>query len=113
MAPILIIDAGHGGVDPGGGNSALFSEKDMTLNISLYQYSRFQALKIPVAITRTTDSTIPSEERTALVRNSGARYCISNHINAGGTGESSPARSPTTPGRTTITCTGIREAWRR
>jgi N-acetylmuramoyl-L-alanine amidase len=84
MAPILIIDAGHGGVDPGGGNSALFSEKDMTLNISLYQYSRFQALKIPVAITRTTDSTIPSEERTALVRNSGARYCISNHINAGG-----------------------------
>lgn len=84
MAPILILDAGHGGVDPGCGSNAQFSEKDMNLNIALYQYRRFQALNIPVAITRTTDTTLPSEERAALVRNSGARYCISNHINAGG-----------------------------
>ncbi|MED1782826.1 N-acetylmuramoyl-L-alanine amidase [Brevibacillus fortis] len=84
MAPIVILDAGHGGSDPGGGNNTQFTEKDMNLQISLYQYTRFMALNIPVAITRTTDMTLTSEARTALVRNSGARYCISNHINSGG-----------------------------
>ncbi|MED4782671.1 N-acetylmuramoyl-L-alanine amidase [Brevibacillus choshinensis] len=84
MAPIVIVDAGHGGIDPGGGNSAQFTEKAMTLNISLYQYRRFQELQIPVALTRSSDVTLQSEDRTALVRNSGARYCICNHINSGG-----------------------------
>ncbi|MED1794917.1 N-acetylmuramoyl-L-alanine amidase family protein [Brevibacillus nitrificans] len=84
MAPIVILDAGHGGVDPGGGNSAQFTEKQMTLNITLYQYRRFQEMQIPVAVTRSSDVTLPSEDRAALVRGSGARYCISNHINAGG-----------------------------
>jgi len=84
MAPIVIVDAGHGGVDPGGGNSAQFTEKAMTLNISLYQYRRFLELQIPAALTRSSDLALQSEERAALVRNSGAKYCISNHINAGG-----------------------------
>jgi N-acetylmuramoyl-L-alanine amidase len=83
MAPILIIDPGHGGIDPGGGTNQLFTEKDMALKISLYQLQRFQELDIPVAITRTDDTTLSSDQRTALVRNSGARFCISNHINAG------------------------------
>ncbi|MCK9905865.1 N-acetylmuramoyl-L-alanine amidase, partial [Frankia sp. Cpl3] len=30
------------------------------------------------------DETVGSEERASLVRNSGATYCISNHINSGG-----------------------------
>lgn len=84
MAPILIIDPGHGGVDPGGGSNQRFIEKDMTLKISLYQLQRMRELNIQTAITRNTDQTLSSEARTALVRNSGARYCISNHINAGG-----------------------------
>ncbi|WNC15849.1 N-acetylmuramoyl-L-alanine amidase [Brevibacillus brevis] len=84
MAPIVILDAGHGGVDPGGGNNAQFTEKNMTLNMTLYQYRRLQELHIPVAVTRSSDVTLPSEERAALVRNSGAKYCICNHINAGG-----------------------------
>jgi len=84
MAPILIIDAGHGGADPGGGSNAQFTEKEMTLRISLYQYRRFQELNIPAALTRSSDVTLSSDARAALVRNSGARYCISNHINAGG-----------------------------
>jgi len=84
MTPIVILDAGHGGVDPGGGNNSQFSEKDMTLKISTYQYNRLQELNIAVAMTRTTDTTLSSDARTAIVRNSGARYCISNHINSGG-----------------------------
>lgn len=84
MEPLLIIDPGHGGIDPGGGANDLFTEKEMTLAISLHQYRRFQELGIPVALTRDRDVTLNSEERAAIVRNSGARYCLSNHINAGG-----------------------------
>ncbi|MFM1655273.1 N-acetylmuramoyl-L-alanine amidase [Brevibacillus sp. B_LB10_24] len=84
MSPLLIIDPGHGGLDPGGGSNAKFKEKDKTLQISLYQARRFQELNIPATLTRTTDTTLSSDQRTAIVRNSGARYCISNHINSGG-----------------------------
>ncbi|HZG16982.1 MAG TPA: phosphodiester glycosidase family protein [Candidatus Bathyarchaeia archaeon] len=83
VVPILIIDAGHGGIDPG----SLFGtvrEKDLTLMISAYQFARFQALGVPVAMTRTSDVTLTENQRTSLVENSGAKYCISNHINAGG-----------------------------
>jgi N-acetylmuramoyl-L-alanine amidase len=84
MAPLVILDPGHGGIDPGGGSNRLFTESEMTLRISLYQYERFQELKVPVAITRKSDETLSIEARANLVRNSGARYCISNHINSGG-----------------------------
>lgn len=84
MSPVVIIDPGHGGIDPGGGSNPFFTEKELTLKISLYQYERFQQLHIPVSITRRTDETVGSEERANLVRNSGATYCISNHINSGG-----------------------------
>lgn len=84
MKPILIIDPGHGGRDPGGGSNRHWKEKDLNLKISLYQYKRYQDLNIPVAITRKTDETLSAAKRTKIVRNSGAIYCHSNHINAGG-----------------------------
>lgn len=83
MRTTLIIDAGHGGSDPGAVGNGL-REKDLTLQISNYQYARFQALGVSVALTRTSDVTLTPEQRTKLVRDSGAKYCISNHINAGG-----------------------------
>ncbi|GGA87485.1 N-acetylmuramoyl-L-alanine amidase family protein [Ornithinibacillus halotolerans] len=84
VKPILIIDPGHGGNDPGGGSNRFWKEKDLVLKISLYQYNRYKELGVPVAITRTTDITLSPDERTRIVRESGARYCHSNHINAGG-----------------------------
>ncbi len=81
---ILIIDPGHGGRDPGGGNNAHWQEKDFVLTISLYQLKRFQELGIGVEMTRKDDTYLDNTARTRIVRESGARYCISNHINAGG-----------------------------
>jgi N-acetylmuramoyl-L-alanine amidase len=81
--PLLIIDAGHGGADSGAVGNGL-KEKDLTLQISLYQYARFQQLKVPVALTRSKDETLEPSSRTKIVKDSGAKYCISNHINAGG-----------------------------
>lgn len=80
--PILIIDSGHGGKDGGGGSNSYFKEKDMNLKISLYQFNRFKKLGVPVSLTREDDIYLSPVNRTELVRNSGAKYCISNHINA-------------------------------
>lgn len=87
--PKLIIDAGHGGKDVGGGSSIYwddegFYEKDMTLKMSLYQYERFKELGVPVALTRDRDIYLSPEERTDIIKASGASYCLSNHINAFG-----------------------------
>lgn len=80
---MLILDAGHGGKD-GGAQGNGISEKEYTLKISKYQYDRFKALGVPVKMTRTKDVTLDPNKRAPLVKNSGATYCISNHINAGG-----------------------------
>jgi N-acetylmuramoyl-L-alanine amidase len=84
MKPILMIDPGHGGVDPGGGTNGYWKEKDLALIISLYQYERFQELGLPVLLTRDCDMTLQPNQRTQIVRDTEAKYCISNHINAGG-----------------------------
>ncbi|MFC4556894.1 N-acetylmuramoyl-L-alanine amidase [Virgibacillus kekensis] len=84
MKPKLIIDPGHGGTDPGGGSNRYWTEKDLNLSISLYQFNRYLELGIPVALTRNTDITLAPYERAKVVRESGAEYCHSNHINAGG-----------------------------
>lgn len=56
----------------------------MVLQISLYQYERFKQLGVPVTLTRDEDVYLSPAERTKIVRDSGAKYCISNHINAAG-----------------------------
>lgn len=77
----LIIDPGHGGSDPGAvkGNRL---EKDWTLKISLYQYKRFKELGVNVDLTRDSDRTLSQSERTGSVKR--GKFCISNHLNAGG-----------------------------
>lgn len=81
--PYVIIDAGHGGKDPGASGNGII-EKEFTLKISLYQAERFRQLGVPFALTRENDTFLDSTPRANLVKNSGAKYCISNHINAGG-----------------------------
>ncbi|MHA6258371.1 N-acetylmuramoyl-L-alanine amidase family protein [Sporosarcina sp. CAU 1771] len=82
MVKIICIDPGHGGLDPGGGTNSLWKEKDMVLQISFEQKRHFERHGIKVVMTRTTDEYLDSVPRTNRVKNSGAKYCISNHINA-------------------------------
>jgi N-acetylmuramoyl-L-alanine amidase len=81
----LIIDAGHQGtgLDPGAVGGGII-EADMNLDITLYQYKRFQELGVPVKLTRNKSIAMTNTQRTNLVKNSGMKHCISNHINAGG-----------------------------
>ena len=83
----IVIDAGHGGSDPGAVANGL-QEKDFNLEAARYMYERFQQLGVPVTLIRQSDETIDPEER---VRRILAAYgddpnviVISNHINSGG-----------------------------
>ncbi len=83
----VVIDAGHGGTDPGASGNGII-EKDLTLEISNYMYERLKNLGIPVKITRTTDETLSPTERVERVLdaygNDSNVIVVSNHINAGG-----------------------------
>ena len=83
----IVIDAGHGGNDPGAIGNGI-TEKDYTLLISKYMYDRFKELGVPVSITRDTDITLTPSERTSKVQSFYGDgkdvVVISNHINAGG-----------------------------
>ncbi|MDD2518422.1 MAG: N-acetylmuramoyl-L-alanine amidase [Bacilli bacterium] len=84
---MIVIDPGHGGEDPGAVGSGLL-EKDMNLAISQAMYNRFNEIGIPVSITRTTDETLPPNERVQRILNAFGNnpnvIVISNHINSGG-----------------------------
>ena len=83
----IVVDAGHGGVDPGAVSGGL-QEKDVNLEASKYMANRFDELGIPVKLTRDSDETLPKAERIKRILNAfGNRndvILISNHINAGG-----------------------------
>lgn len=83
----IVVDPGHGGVDPGAVYGGI-QEKDLTLRASLYMADRFDELGIPVKLTRDTDETLSKSERVNRVLNafgnSSDVIVLSNHINAGG-----------------------------
>lgn len=83
----IVIDAGHGGNDPGASGNGII-EKEYTLKISKYIYDRLKSLGLDVKMTRTTDETLTPDERVKRVLNSFGNssdvLVISNHINAGG-----------------------------
>ena len=83
----IVVDPGHGGVDPGAVYGGL-QEKDFTLGASLYMADRFNELGIPVVLTRDSDETLSKSERVNRILNAfGNRddvIVLSNHINAGG-----------------------------
>ena len=83
----IVIDAGHGGNDPGASGNGMV-EKDYTLKISKYLKDRFDDLGIPSKLTRSTDETLNESARVSRVKNaygSGKNVIVlSNHLNAGG-----------------------------
>ena len=83
---MIIIDAGHGGTDPGASSGDII-EKDYALKIANYIYNRLMELGIPAVITRDSDITLNPSDRINLIRpyiSSRDDLVISNHLNAGG-----------------------------
>jgi len=82
--PLVVIDPGHGGHDPGARNDALaMQEKDLTLAIA--RAVRDELLKtgrIRVALTRDDDHFLILQERSGIARKMGADLFISIHADA-------------------------------
>ena len=83
----IVIDAGHGGTDSGAVGNGIV-EKELNLEIANYLLDRFKQLGVPVTSVRTTDETIPPNERVQRILNAYGNnsdvIVLSNHINAGG-----------------------------
>lgn len=83
----VVIDAGHGGKDPGNLNSKsdFLQEKDLNLLIAqkLGGYiETYLGHKVEVIYTRTTDTFIELNDRIKIANNSKADYFISVHCNS-------------------------------
>jgi len=77
----VMIDAGHGGHDPGAMANGL-KEKDINLKMAKALGKTLEAEGFNVVYTRTTDKFIPLEERTALANAKNADLFISVHCNS-------------------------------
>src|SRR5438477_10578005 len=77
--PIVVLDAGHGGKDPGT-HAGKLCEKNITLNITKQVECRLTKLPVHVRLTRSTDTFVPLPQRAAMGKK--AALFISIHVNA-------------------------------
>ena len=78
----IVIDAGHGGHDPGAKGKG-FNEAELVLDVALRLEKLLQKVPgVEVILTRRTDDFIPLPERTAIANREGADLFLSIHANA-------------------------------
>lgn len=83
--PLVVIDPGHGGFDPGAVAADGMQEKDVVLALSRALRDRLLAQGgVRVAMTREDDRFLSLEERSDLARRLGADLFISVHADSGG-----------------------------
>ncbi len=79
--PLVILDPGHGGYDPGASYNGL-KEKDLNLLLALKTAERLDGIK--VLLTRERDIYVSLADRVALSRRAEPHLFLSLHANAGG-----------------------------
>lgn len=78
---IIIIDAGHGGTDPGSVKQGI-QEKDINLQIALQLQKRLEAKGYKVVMTRDDDTAISLKNRAKLANQAKGDLLISIHQNS-------------------------------
>jgi N-acetylmuramoyl-L-alanine amidase len=78
----VVIDAGHGGNDPGAIGRSGLREKDVNLDIAKRISKLLRSEGVDVVMTRNTDSFIPLPRRVEIANNSRADLFIAVHSNA-------------------------------
>ena len=91
--PLVVIDAGHGGVDPGAINPETgLREKDVTLRIAkAIRDTLLASGRVRVALTRDDDRYLVLRERYGIARRMHADLFISIHCDSVGAGDASGA----------------------
>ncbi len=77
----IVIDAGHGGHDPGAKARGI-EEAELVLDVALRLEALLKEAGVEVIMTRRTDTFIALEERTAIANRAGADLFLSIHSNA-------------------------------
>jgi N-acetylmuramoyl-L-alanine amidase len=83
LKPIILIDAGHGGIDPGAGSAGNLKEKTVVLAVAQALKAKLSAGgRYDVRMTRTSDVFVSLDERLAMSRDLSADLFISLHADA-------------------------------
>jgi N-acetylmuramoyl-L-alanine amidase len=77
----VVLDAGHGGSDPGATTTAMM-EKEITLDIGTRLKTLLEQNGFDVVVTRDTDRTIALRDRAVLANDSKSDIFLSIHVNA-------------------------------
>jgi N-acetylmuramoyl-L-alanine amidase len=82
--PIVVIDAGHGGSDPGAsGVTSAVTEKDLTLALARdLRDALVERGRVRVALTRDRDEALGLEQRAAVARRLNAAAFVSLHMDS-------------------------------
>ncbi|HZK38724.1 MAG TPA: N-acetylmuramoyl-L-alanine amidase [Clostridia bacterium] len=83
MSKTIVIDAGHGGKDPGA-VAGRFRESEINLKVALAAMAYLKKYDCTVVLTRTADTGMTIAQRTAKAKAVGAAALVSIHHNAGG-----------------------------
>jgi N-acetylmuramoyl-L-alanine amidase len=78
----VIVDPGHGGMDPGAIGLGGLREKDVTLQLAKSLAPKLRSKGFHVVTTRDSDRTVSLEERTAIAEASNGDIFVSLHANA-------------------------------
>lgn len=78
----VVLDAGHGGSDPGASSISNVSEKEITLDIEKRLSTLLRQNGFEVVATRENDRLIPLRERARLANGSHSDIFVSIHVNS-------------------------------
>ncbi|HEX4210226.1 MAG TPA: N-acetylmuramoyl-L-alanine amidase, partial [Candidatus Binataceae bacterium] len=81
-APLVVIDPGHGGHDPGTTATDGTPEKDLALAIASRLCAALKAEGMRAEMTRSDDTFLSLAERTAMANQAGADLFVSIHLNS-------------------------------
>lgn len=78
----VVLDAGHGGTDPGASSTSNVTEKEITLDIEKRLGALLHKNGFEVVVTRENDRLIPLRERARLANGSASDIFVSIHVNS-------------------------------
>jgi len=87
----VVVDAGHGGRDPGGAMHGSLSEKEIALQVALKVGDVLRARGVDVVFTRTKDTLVSRADRGRIANRAKGDVFISIHVNAANPGWRDPA----------------------